>query len=108
MIYNGKKLETFDEIFNEGLRLAREDKDKALNFFGEYVRFLAEVNNKPIEEAEEAAKSNFGYFAGYYNAEVCEIIYNTFQCCHPIFGDKPFDVPPEQAYQAGLKIGSNL
>lgn len=110
MKYHGKVLETFAEIFNKGLQLARENKEKAQEFFKQYIQHIYENNDEvySLEEAENIAKSNFGYWAGYYNQEVCDIIYNTFQCSHPIFGDKPFDVSPEEAYKKGLEMGRKL
>ena len=70
--------------------------------------FLTEKLGVTYAEAEEIAKSNFGYFAGYYDEETCAIIYDTYQCSHPIFGDKPFDVSPEEAFKKGMEIGKNL
>ena len=85
---------TFGEVFNKALELAKENKNEAQEFFKQYIQFILEDNDKvnTIEEAERIAKSNFGYFAGYYTQEVCDIIYETYQCSHPIFGDKPFSV----------------
>jgi len=101
---------TFGEIFNKALKLAKENKNEAQVYFAEYVQHILNVNDKvnTIEEAERIAKSNFGYFAGYYNQKVCDIIYETYQCSHPIFGDKPFDVSPEEAFQKGLERGREL
>lgn len=106
MIYNFKNdYETFANIFNKGLQLAKENKKEAQEFFKQYIQFILEDNDEvhTIEEAERIAKSNFGYFAGYYNSNVCDLIYKTYQCSHPIFGDKPFDVSSEEAYKKGLE-----
>lgn len=110
MEYKGKKLSTMGEVFNKALQLAKEDKEEALDFFKEYIRYILEDNDEvnSLNEAEEIAKANFGYFAGYYSQEVCDIIYETYQCSHPIFGDKPFEVNPEDAYKKGLEAGSKL
>lgn len=111
MIYNFKiDYQKFSDIFNEGLILAKTNKQEAQNFFKQYIQYILEDNDKvnTIEEAERIAKSNFGYYAGYFNQEVCDIIYKTYQCSHPIFGDKPFAVSPEEAYQKGLEIGREI
>lgn len=110
MEYKGKNLKTFGELFDYALNLAKNDKQEAQNFFKEYIKYILEDNDKvnTIEEAERIAKSNFGYFAGYYNQEVCDIIYETYQCSHPIFGDKPFSVSAEDAYNKGLEAGNKL
>lgn len=101
---------TFGEVFDNALKLAKENKNEAQEFFKQYIQFILEDNDNvnTIEEAERIAKSNFGYFAGYYSQEVCDIIYETYQCSHPIFGDKPFSVSPEEAYQKGLELSREL
>lgn len=110
MVYKGKKLSTMGEVFDEALRLAKTNKDDALDFFRTYVEYILEDNKEvnTFSEAEKIAKVNLGYFAGYYNQEVCDIIYKTYQCSHPIFGDKPFSVSPEEAYRKGLEAGEKL
>ena len=100
MEYKGQSFNTFGEIFNEAIRLAKTDVEEARRFFNAYVQHI--FNNAPdltalaederLAAAESRAKSNFGYFAGYYDAEVCDLVYKTFSCNHPIFGNHPFSV----------------
>ena len=108
MTYDNKTFDTIGEIFDEALRLARTNKNEALNFFREYIQtILDEADDvNTWEEAENRAKSNFGYFAGYYSEDVCKLMYDTFQCSHPIFGDKPYDVTPDFAFQMGKALGT--
>lgn len=108
MNYKGKEFNTMDKVFDEALRLAKTDKNEALDFFRSYVEYILAENEKinTYDEAEKIAKANLGYFAGYYTPEIYDIIYNTYQCSHPIFGDKPFDVDPAEAYRKGLEMGS--
>ena len=103
------KFDTFADVFNEALRLAKTNQEEARNFFKLYIEHIYKNNDDvhTLDEAERIAKSNFGYFAGYYNQEVCDIIYKTYQCTHPVFGDKPFEVDPEEAYKKGLEMGKN-
>lgn len=110
MEYKGKNLKTMGEVFDMGLNLAKTNKEEAQNFFKEYIEHILEDNDEvnSLSEAERIAKANFGYFAGYYNPEVCDIIYKTYQCSHPIFGDKPFSLSAEDAYKKGLEAGSKL
>lgn len=108
MEYKGKNLKTIGEVFDMALKLAKTDKEEAKEFFKEYINWISMVNHYSWDKSTEIAKSNFGYFAGYYNPEVCNIIYKTYQCSHPIFGDKPFEVDPEDAYKKGLEMGSKL
>jgi len=110
MNYKGKELNTIGEVFDEALHLAKTDQNDALDFFKTYVEYIFEDNENinTLNEAERIAKANLGYFAGYYTPEICDIIYKTYQCSHPIFGDKPFSVDPEEAYRKGLEMGSKL
>ena len=112
MIYNGIELKTMGEIFNKALELAKNDKNEAAKFFKCYIEYIYNDNNNinvnSLEEATRIAKSNFGYFAGYYNQKVCDIIYKTYQCTHPIFGDKPFDVSPEEAFRKGQEMAKKF
>ena len=105
MIYEGKKLNTIMEVFDEALRCAKTNKDKASDFFKAYVEHILNVNNDvdTYDEAEKIAKSNLGYFAGYCDRETIDIIYKTYQCSHPIFGDKPYDVSPQKAFEKGME-----
>ncbi len=108
MNYKGKELNTIGELFNEAIRLARTDKKEAQDFFYQYVNHISFTNKYSWDKSIEIAKSNFGYFAGYYDKGVVDLIYKTYQCSHPIFGDKPFDVDPEEAFKIGYNMGKKL
>ena len=55
------------------------------------------------EEAEEIERQNIGYFAGYYDHDIQDVVYKTFNTEHPIFGKtKPTG---EQALRAGMELG---
>ena len=110
MIYKDKELSTMDELFSEALRLAKENKkDEAREFFKAYVKAINDENDNcgSLDEAETIAKSNLGYYAGYYNKETCDIIYETYQCEHPIFGKQAFNVSPDVAFKKGYEMGTN-
>lgn len=99
MEYKGQSFDTMGAIFNEAVRLAKTDVEEAQRFFNAYVQHIynkaddltALPEDERLAAAESRAKSNFGYFAGYYNAEVCDLVYKTFSCSHPIYGDHPFN-----------------
>lgn len=99
MEYKGQSFNTMGGIFNEAVRLTKTDVEEALRFFGAYVQYIyneaedlaALPENERLAAAESRAKSNFGYFAGYYDAEVCDLVYKTFSCSHPIYGNHPFN-----------------
>ena len=101
MIFNGKELKTMGEIFNESLNLAKTSQVDAEAFFKAYTEYIMSENNISSDEAINIAKSNFGYFAGYYSKDVVDLIYKTYECCHPIFGDKPYEISLEEAFSMG-------
>lgn len=105
MIWENKELKTVGEIFDTALNLAKTDNYKAGVFYNAYIDYVRDANGSSREEAEKIVKGNLGYFAGYYDKEVCDIIYSTYCCEHPIFGKRPFSVSPEDAYLAGLEAG---
>lgn len=108
MKYKGKEITTIGEIFDVALQLAKENKEEAHDFFKEYIKYIYDENDEvhSLEEAERIAKSNFGYWAGYYSKETCNIIYETYQCSHPIFGSNPFGVSPEEAFKKGYELAT--
>ena len=105
MIWKNKELKTIGEIFNTALNLAKTDNYEAGVFYNAYIDYVCNENGCTHEEAEKIVKGNFGYYSGYYNKEVSDIIYSTYCCEHPIFGKHPFDVSLEDAYRAGLEAG---
>lgn len=108
MTYKGKEYGGMGEVFKLALKLAKENIEEAQEWLKEYIKDIAEANKCSLDEATNIAKRNLGYFAGYYDAETCKIIYNVYQCSHPIFGNKPFEVDPEEAYNIGLKMGKEM
>lgn len=110
MVYKGIEFEYFDQIFDEGLQLAKTDKKEALEFFKAYIQYIYEdaEDIDSLEAAEERAKRNFGYWAGYYSPEVCKLIYDTFDCEHPFFGKDPYSFSPEEILNKGRQLGEGL
>ena len=106
MIYKGVELEYFDQIFNKGLELAKTDKDEALEFFKAYIQYIYEdaEDIDSLEAAEEIAKRNFGYWAGYYGPKDCKLIYDTFNCEHPYLGKEPYSLSPEEIFNKGRQL----
>jgi len=65
----------------------QEDADQYSEAYVEYLRgCLSENPRDDGMTAEQLAKSNLGYFAGYYDSETQSRVNKLFKCCHPIFG----------------------
>lgn len=104
MVFEGKTLETMGEIFNTALDVAKTgNSDRCQKFLTSYVEYIVSESNLNVAEAENIAKSNLGYFAGYYNSEVYETINKAYGAVHPVFGGNPFDLSPEEVYKWGLE-----
>ena len=102
MNYRGKEYNTIGEVFDLALKLAKNDPNgEAKDFFHEYVNHISVVNHYSWDKSVECAKSNLGYFAGYYNGETYDIINKVYGAQHPIFGCNPFDVSLEEAFNKG-------
>jgi hypothetical protein len=105
MIYEGKNLDTIGAIFDEAVSIAKYNPYKAKDFLDKYVSHIVEVEGISYDEALDRAKSNLGYFAGYYDKYTCALIYEVYCTEHPVFGKKPYGVSPEDAFKAGLEAG---
>ena len=107
MVYGDQEFKTFAEIFNYGLSLCKWRKKKnAQDFFTAYIYYLYNVNTRKdvptIEYAEQCAKNNFGYFAGYYGDDVRKKVYDYFEAVHPVFGNR-YNVTSKEAFYAGMQ-----
>ena len=104
MVFEGKTLKTMGEIFNTALDVAKTgDGVRCQAFLTSYVEYIVSESKNNDAEAERIAKSNLGYFAGYYSSEVYETINKAYGAVHPVFGGNPFEVSPEEAYRKGLE-----
>lgn len=82
---------------------------ETLKRFKEYVDFLETIPNAERNGSSgwEVAKSNFGYYAGYYDESMrkrCESILNAV---HPIFGETSNKRTPEEIFKMGEEFGKN-
>ena len=57
-----------------------------------------------IEYAEQCAKRNFGYFAGYYGDDVRKKVYKYFKAVHPVFSNN-YNVSNKEAFYVGIQRG---
>ena len=109
MVFEDTQLTTIGEIFNKALEIAKTgDKERCQLLLKSYAECISSKNNISVDEAVNIAKSNLGYFAGYYDRETYNIIHNMYNAIHPIFKGNPFDVTPEDAYNLGLNRKTQL
>lgn len=83
------------------------DPQEAAEYFEECVQHTMSFGTSR-EEAEKIEKSNLGYYAGYYDNETRLRVEKLFNCIHPIFGSAIKPPTPEEAFEMGQKLGTQL
>jgi len=90
----GKASLTNGECLHPAMKIT--DADDAAQYLRDYVAFIQGfLDKKPRQDgmtAEQIAKTNLGYFAGYYDDETRERVELLFACKHPIFGGRDAEV----------------
>lgn len=111
MVFENKKYETMGEIFDLANSIAKDDnKSKCEHFLIAYATSILDANESVnnYEEALNIARSNLGYFAGYYDRKTYDRINKAYGAIHPVFKTNPFDIAPEEAYRIGLEMGKAM
>ena len=106
MVFENKKYETMGEIFSLANSLAKEGaKSKCEDFLIAYATSILDANESVAnyEDALKIAKSNLGYFAGYFNSTTYERVNKTYGAIHPVFKTNPFNIAPEEIYRISLE-----
>lgn len=99
---------TYGECLDPAMKIT--DQHDATQYFYAYVKFI-EKNKDPVSNmtAIQIAKSNLGYYAGYFNDDTRVRVEKLFMCKHPIFGSiaENGTPTPEEAFNIGLKLGQD-
>lgn len=101
-----KETLTYGEVLDPAMEIT--DPQDAQQYLAEYVKHIQKfLDDDPRDDnmtAEEIAKSNLGYYAGYYSDETRKRVEELFTCAHPIFGSiKENGSPtPKEAFQMGF------
>lgn len=87
-----------------------ETEDEASRYFARYCRWIMRVNAENdkflgLKEAQDIAKTNIGYYSGYFGEETQRRVERVFKCVHPFFGS--VDGPPKTPEDI-LKLGQEL
>jgi len=103
---DGKETLTWGEALSPAMKITKQ-KD-ADQYFAEYVAYNQKwLDKNPRVDgmtAEDIARTNIGYFAGYYDDAVRERVEKLFHCSHPIFGKITKSKPTmEEAFSAGVQ-----
>lgn len=90
--------------------MAITEADDALQYFASYAAYIRLHMDSDTDEsgrsAEDLARINLGYYAGYYGAETKQRVERLFQCSHPVFGKIQDRGQPsaEEAFAAGAAL----
>jgi hypothetical protein len=102
---------TYGECLGPAMKIT--DPKDAQQYLKNYVAFIQKcLDKEPRKDnmtAEQIAKINLGYFAGYYDDETRRKVEKLFCCSHPIFGSIEQEGTPtaEDAFNAGKKLAKN-
>lgn len=100
---------TYDECLGPAMKIT--DPKDAQQYFKAYIAWIRKAidRDKPDHgmTAKQVAKSNLGYYTGYYDHETRLRVEKLFMCAHPIFGKASSGKPltPMEAFEIGKKLG---
>lgn len=103
MIPDFSKKMTIGEAYGPAMEMT--DPNEAKKYFEALVKHIMS-DGKIREKAEQIAKSNLGYYAGYYDSQVMARVQKLFNCVHPVFGS--VEPTAEQAFEMGKKMGERV
>lgn len=81
----GKETLTYQEALAPAMQIT--DKEDAKQYFAAYCKYMQFWLDKDPDlegrTAEQIAKINIGYYAGYYSTETAKRVYELFETKHP-------------------------
>ncbi len=94
---------TWGQLFDPAMKVTtQEEADEYLELLVQYY-MLHEYNR---EEAESVARSNLGYWTGYYDAETAQRVFTLFKCTHSVFGT--YRPTPQEAFSAEVELAKRM
>lgn len=100
-----KEVLTYGECLDPAMKIT--DQTDANQYLDDYVKFIGKnIDPNYNMTSIQIAKSNLGYYAGYYDNKTRERVEKLFICKHPIFGSiaENGTPTPEEAFNLGIKI----
>jgi hypothetical protein len=105
---DNKQTLTYGETLGPAMKITeQEDADQYLKAYTAHIQTIMDRETEPNPNpAEQVAKTNLGYYSGYYDNETMIRVQRLFRCSHPIFGSASEGVPSaEEAFAMGVKAG---
>ncbi len=106
-----KETMTYGECLGPAMEIT--DPEDAQQYLTEYVNHIQKyLDAEPRDDdmtAEQIAKTNLGYYAGYGSSETRVRVEKLFRCAHPVFGaiKEKGQPTPEQAFNMGKNLAKN-
>jgi len=106
-----KEILTLREIFEPAMSIT--EQEDANQYLADYIAYTQKwLDKEPRQDnmtAEDIAKHNFGYYAGYYGEDARRRVEKLFNCEHPIFGSIEKNGSPSftQAFEAGKNMANS-
>lgn len=103
---------TYEESLGPAMKIT--DQEDAAQYFRAYVDYIYnEMKGKPLNanglSPTEIAKTNLGYYAGYYDRGTRLRVEKLFDCQHPFLGkSKDKDWTSEEILELGIEMGKKL
>ncbi len=97
---------TYGEKYDPAMGMT--DQMEANRYFNDCVEHTMRMLPTNRADAERIERSNFGYWAGYYDEETRRRVERLFRCAHPIFGSiaEKGSPTPEEAIEMGRSMGA--
>ncbi len=94
---------TIGEVYGPAMQIT--DPTQAAAYFARIVEHIMR-DGKTQEEAEAMARSNLGYYSGYYGIETQRRVERIYGAIHPVFGsvDGP-QMTAQEVFDLGVKMG---
>ena len=104
-----KENPTMRDLLDPAMKIT--DTEDAKQYKDAYIAWIQQDLDKNMGKnsisAEQIAKTNLGYYAGYYGNKTRERVEKLFMCEHPFFGSIKKNGAPtaEEALEIGKKLG---
>jgi hypothetical protein len=85
---DNKQTLTYDETLGPAMTITEQaDADQYLKAYTAHIQEVMDrEGGEHPKTAEQVAKTNLGYYSGYYDPETMVRVQRLFRCVHPIFG----------------------
>lgn len=99
---------TIGELYGPAMLITEQaEANEYFKYIVEHIMLNScEGKTYDLKTAQDIARKNLGYYAGYYDHETRLRVEKLFSCSHPVFGSAAGGTPSlEEAFVSGVVIG---